>query len=128
MENTLELAVSGADPTHDDQTVMNGAPERLWPVGDGGASDSHPTLRRGAKDGAPELLGLVKVGYPPSVLSQKFVELYVGPSALGIWLERYLGLRPRLVYVGPSALFQCHELMPRINATNSMPRMNDSGH
>ena len=64
MGNTFELAVSGADPTHDDQTVMNGAPERLWPVGDAGASDSHPTLRKSAKDGAPELLGLVTGGLP----------------------------------------------------------------
>ena len=105
MGNTFELAVSGADPTHDDQTVMNGAPERLWPVGDGGASGLHPPFAKARRMGHPSFLGLVKVGYPPSVLSQKFVELYVGPSALGIWLERYLGLRPRLVYVGPSALF-----------------------
>ena len=30
----------------------------------GGASGLHPTLRRGAKDGAPELLGLVKGRLP----------------------------------------------------------------
>lgn len=30
----------------------------------GDASGLHPTLRRGAKDGAPELLGLVEGGPP----------------------------------------------------------------
>jgi hypothetical protein len=30
----------------------------------GGASSLHPTLRNNAKDGAPELVGLVKGGAP----------------------------------------------------------------
>jgi hypothetical protein len=45
----------------------------LGRVKSGGASGLHPTLRKGAKDGAPEALGLVKGGPPAGLGEQEVV-------------------------------------------------------